>query len=538
MRGIIATTALLAGVQAAVDPIVIKGQKFFQKNSGEQFFMKGIAYQQEVSSNTTATSPNDINITDPLADGDACKRDIAMMKKLETNTIRVYAIDPKKDHKDCMTQLADAGIYVVADLSEPGLSINRDDPSWTVDLYNRYTSVVDEMMKYDNTLGFFAGNEVSNQPNNTIASAFVKAAVRDTKAYIKSKNYREIGVGYATNDDAAIRENMANYFDCGDPSTAIDFLGYNIYSWCGDSSFKESGYDVQTKNFEKYNVPVFFAEYGCNTPRPRKFTEVGALYGKDMVGVWSGGIVYMYFEEENKFGLVSIKDGKAVPNQDFDNLSTQIAKASPTGVKMSDYNPSNTAAAACPKATPGKWEAESDPLPPPANANLCSCMMETLDCVIPDSTAEKDFGTIFGFVCGLKNGEYCAGINKNATAGPYGVYGMCSNREQLSFAANAYAKKNNGGCNFKGKATTKSATPSPTASGCSALLKQAGAEGTGTVSGAAAATGGSASGSKSSGTASAGAASALSASQFSSGGFGFGLYIVGAVASGMAMILL
>jgi hypothetical protein len=36
MRGLIATTALLAGVQAAIDPIVIKGQKFFHKNSGEQ----------------------------------------------------------------------------------------------------------------------------------------------------------------------------------------------------------------------------------------------------------------------------------------------------------------------------------------------------------------------------------------------------------------------------------------------------------------------------------------------------------------------
>lgn len=225
-----------------------------------------------------------------------------MLKKLDTNTIRVYAIDPSKDHTDCMSQLADAGIYVVADLSEPGLSINRDDPGWTVDLYNRYTSVVDEMMKFDNTLGFFAGNEVSNQPNNTVASAFVKAAVRDTKAYIKSKNYREIGVGYATNDDAEIRENMANYFDCGDRDSAIDFWGYNIYSWCGASSFTKSGYDVQTKNFEKYNVPVFFAEYGCNTPRPRLFTEVQALYGKDMYGIWSGGIVYMYFEEENQFG--------------------------------------------------------------------------------------------------------------------------------------------------------------------------------------------------------------------------------------------
>lgn len=258
---------------------------------------------EEINSNTTQSDASDLKITDPLADSTSCKRDIEVLKKLDTNTIRVYAIDPSKDHKECMDALADAGIYVVADLSEPGLSINRDDPAWTVELYERYTSVVDELMKYDNTMGFFAGNEVSNQPNNTIASAFVKAAVRDTKAYIKSKNYREIGVGYATNDDADIRENMANYFDCGNAEDAIDFWGYNIYSWCGDSSFTDSGFDVQTKNFEKYNVPVFFAEYGCNTPRPRLFTEVGALYGKEMTDVWSGGIVYMYFEEENKFGM-------------------------------------------------------------------------------------------------------------------------------------------------------------------------------------------------------------------------------------------
>jgi hypothetical protein len=264
--------------------------------------MKGVAYQQEINSNTTQSSESTIQITDPLADSTSCKRDIEYLKKLQTNTIRVYAIDPSKDHKDCMNALADAGIYVVADLSEPKNSIIRDDPQWTTTHYERYTAVVDELMKYDNTLGFFAGNEVSNQPNNTIASAFVKAAVRDTKAYIKSKNYREIGVGYATNDDAEIRENLAAYFDCGDKDVAIDFWGYNIYSWCGDSSFQESGFDVRTKEFEKYNVPVFFAEYGCNTPRPRLFTEVGALYGKQMTGVWSGGIVYMYFEEENKFG--------------------------------------------------------------------------------------------------------------------------------------------------------------------------------------------------------------------------------------------
>ncbi|KAF1843659.1 carbohydrate-binding module family 43 protein [Cucurbitaria berberidis CBS 394.84] len=534
MRGLIAATALLAGVQAAVDPIVIKGQKFFYKTNGTQFFMKGVAYQQEINSNTTQSANGDaIKITDPLADSTTCKRDIEYLKKLQTNTIRVYAIDPTKNHKDCMDALADAGIYVVADLSEPGTSIIRDDPGWTTELFARYTSVVDELMKYSNTLGFFAGNEVSNQPNNTIASAFVKAAVRDTKAYIKSKNYRPIGVGYATNDDADIRENMANYFDCGNSEDAIDFWGYNIYSWCGDSSFTKSGFDVQTKNFEKYNVPVFFAEYGCNTPRPRQFTEVGALYGKQMTGVWSGGIVYMYFEEENKFGLASIEGGKVKTNKDFENLSKEIAKATPSGVKMNDYNPSNTAAAACPKVTPGKWEAVSDTLPPAANSDLCSCMMETLSCVIADKVEKKDFGDVFGFICGEKDGQYCAGINKNATKGPYGAYGMCSSKEQLSFAANAYAGAVKGGCNFKGKATTKSAVATPTASGCSNLLKAAGAAGTGKVSAAP-----KAGSSGSSSSSSQGAAAGLAIPQFTTGIFGLGMYVIGAVASGMAMVLL
>lgn len=200
---------------------------------------------------------------------------------------------------------------------------------------------------------------------------------------------------------------------------------------------------------------------------------------------------------------------------------------------MDSYNPSNTAAAACPKVTTGKWEAESDPLPPTANAQLCSCMLETLSCVVADKVTEKDYGDMFGFICGEKDGQYCQGINKNATSGPYGAYGMCSNKEQLSFAVNAYADAVKGGCGFKGKATTKAAVATPSASGCSALLKEAGADGTGVVSSAPKATGSSASAAGSQG-----AAAGLSAPHFSTGVFGLGMYVVVAVASGMAMILL
>lgn len=301
-----------SAVVAEIDPIVIKGSKFFYKTNGTQFYMRGVAYQQDISTNTSQT--DSINYSDPLADVDGCKRDIPLLAELRTNTIRVYAIDPTADHDECMQLLEDAGIYVVADLSQPGQSIIRDDPSWNDDLYTRYASVVDVMAKYSNTLGFFAGNEVSNQPNNTAASAFVKAAVRDTKAYIKSRNYRPIGVGYATNDDAEIRKNLAAYFNCGqDQSNAIDFWGYNIYSWCGDSSFQKSGYDVRTKEFEKYSVPVFFAEYGCNQVQPREFTDVGTLYGDKMNDVWSGGIIYMYFQEANDYGECPRSTNSLIP---------------------------------------------------------------------------------------------------------------------------------------------------------------------------------------------------------------------------------
>lgn len=297
----VAGAALLAGSALAdVPTIEIKGAKFFYSNNGTQFYIRGVAYQPPVTSSTA----NTLGFTDPLADATSCKRDISYLTQLNTNTIRVYAVDPTQNHDDCMNALADAGIYVLCDLSAPNnASINRNTPDWNVDLYERYMSVIDNMNKYPNLLGFFAGNEVSNSENTTAASAFVKAVVRDAKAYIKSKNYRSIGVGYAAADVPQIRDQLSAYLDCGSSDESIDFFGDNVYEWCGQSSFSVSGYNNIVKNFQSYNIPYFFAEYGCNTVQPRTFTNIPVLFGPQMENVVNGGIVFEYFQDTNNYGM-------------------------------------------------------------------------------------------------------------------------------------------------------------------------------------------------------------------------------------------
>jgi hypothetical protein len=63
-------------------------------------------------------------------------------------------------------------------------SIVRTDASWSTDLLDLYIDTIDAFSAYDNVLAYNVGNEVVIAPNGTDVSAFVKAAARDTKAYL------------------------------------------------------------------------------------------------------------------------------------------------------------------------------------------------------------------------------------------------------------------------------------------------------------------------------------------------------------------
>ena len=516
-----AAIASLATVTRASDlpEIEIIGNKFFYSNNGSQFLIKGVAYQQNTENSTTST------FVDPLADGAACSRDIPYLRQLQTNVIRVYALNTSLDHSECMDLLQEAGIYVIADLSEPDLSINRDDPTWTLELYERYTSVVDLFHNYTNILGFFAGNEVTNEVSNTDASAYVKAAVRDTKAYIKAQGYRSIPVGYSANDDTDIRVDLADYFACGDDDVRAAFFGINMYEWCGASTYTTSGYSTITQAYKNLGIPLFFSEYGCNKVLPRKFQEVGTIYGSNMLDVWSGGIVYMYFQEENNYGLVSVSGNSVSTLSDFNNLKTQLASISPTLASAAQASSSSVSATSCP--TVGSDWAASTELPPSPNSAVCDCMQKSLTCVVSDDVSSSDYGDLFAYVCGLIS---CESVNGNGTTGEYGAYSPCSDKQRMDFILNLYYEENGGSsdaCDFSGSASTQSAA---TASSCTAYLLSAGSSGLGTVKASATATGtatgssGSSGSSKSSGSSSSsGSLSSTSSSSKKSEGVAVGV---------------
>lgn len=59
---------------------------------------------------------------------------------------------------------------------------------------------------------------------NMNAAPFIKASVRETKAYLKSVNSSAL-VSYASTDGGAYTIDLAYYLTCGEPETSVDLYG-------------------------------------------------------------------------------------------------------------------------------------------------------------------------------------------------------------------------------------------------------------------------------------------------------------------------
>ncbi|PMD40953.1 glycoside hydrolase family 72 protein [Hyaloscypha variabilis F] len=346
----------LFSLASSLSTISVVGSKFYD-NDGNQFFIKGVVYQ-----------PGGAGISyDPLSAEAQCTQDAALMKALGVNLIRVQSVKASSDHSGCMSAFENAGIYVLLDFNSFRSSFDATAPTWTTDQYNDCTAVMDAFASYSNTFGFVAGDELIQNLSESNASSYIKAAIIDLKSYRNSKGYREFPIGHASADVAGLIPFFQDYLACGGES--IDFFGLNCFSWCGASSFVESGYNILEANSTGYDIPIFFSETGCTSGGTRTFTDQAAIFGPDMNSQWSGAIIYEWTNESSGFGLVTygpfaVTTGTPIilPG-DYIDLQKEWATLTPTGTPSSLYTITDTTPA-CPSFTSSGWLLSGDvPLP-------------------------------------------------------------------------------------------------------------------------------------------------------------------------------
>ena len=255
---------------------------------------------------------------------------------------------------------------MILDVNSPleGGHLDRTNPQGTYNstYFEQVYGIIEAFKNYPNTLGFFAGNEVINEESTKSVPAYIRvckfhmvcrlcmlvltyipfqAVQRDMKDYIAKHSERAIPVGYSAADVREILMDTVNYMSCdlsNSSSSRSDFFGLNSYSWCGNSSYTTSGYDILTEKFSNATLPIFFSEFGCNVVRPRIFTEVEALYNENMSQAFSGGLVYEYSQQSNDYGLVKLDDNGAVTLlEDYDNLQKQYLKVDMDRVESLTY---------------------------------------------------------------------------------------------------------------------------------------------------------------------------------------------------------
>lgn len=273
------------------------------------------------------------------------------------------------NHDKCMSLFASLGIYVVLDVNTPlrGQHLNRYEPwtTYTSEYLDHIFKVSSEFSGYNNTLAYFIGNEIVNDPISAkVSPIYIKALTRDVKEFLSKNNLRQVPVGYSAADDLSYRISLAKYLACYTSSSfeSVDFYGVNSYQWCGKQTFESSGYNILVNDYKDFSKPIFFSEYGCNVIQPRVFEEIKEIYSTKMASVFSGGLVYEFAQESNNYGLVDYDSkGDVHMLKDFFLLKDQITNltmpASGDG-RMSRSLPSSTlqTGTAVPKHHKGKTE--------------------------------------------------------------------------------------------------------------------------------------------------------------------------------------
>ena len=272
--------ALFVSRIAALNPLEIKGYKFFDSLTGEEVIIKGIDYYPR---------PNHGNLNQNSMDyfteeySHIWQRDIPYFQFLGVNAVRLYAVNGSKNHDAFMCALEAAGIYVIVALAHdcPTCAVTRDNAlpdgkCYPPELKAQGQQVINTFAKYANTLAFSAGNEVNHfapihKPEWNAPCQ--KKFTRDMREYVDSCSkhmMRKIPIGLVAADSDRWENVM--YYNCQedpeDPYEHTEWYGLNAYVDCDGraKTYKDAlGMHSLQMSFEAYDmsIPVLLTEFGC-----------------------------------------------------------------------------------------------------------------------------------------------------------------------------------------------------------------------------------------------------------------------------------
>lgn len=343
---------------SALNPLEIKGYKFFDSVTGDEVVIRGIDYYPRPNSGNLNLNSQDF-YTD--AHRSMWERDIPYLEKLGVNAIRLYAVDPDQTHDSFMCALDTAGIYVIVSMAHdcPTCAVTRDEAfpdgkCYPPELKNQGQRVIREFAKFPNTLAFSAGNEVNHfappgQPEWNAPCQ--KKFVRDMREYVDlcSETMRKIPIGLVAADSD--RDENALYYNCqSDPDD-----DYEYAEWYGLNSYVTCNIDIEEyqdakgllsmqKSFESYNlsIPVLMTEFGCLSDTyptvdgyagQRNFLQAKWMLEEPQLhNIFAGGFAFEYSIEAANAGSES-----PYPFTSYGNQNYGIGTLNETRVRMLFY---------------------------------------------------------------------------------------------------------------------------------------------------------------------------------------------------------
>ncbi|KAH6678554.1 Glucanosyltransferase-domain-containing protein [Halenospora varia] len=411
--------SLLVSREAVAAPITIKGDFFFYPN-GTQFFVRGVNLD-------TAR----LKILNNVAN---CAEHISALLALHINTVWLSNVSSIPKYSPCLEALAAANIYVVVELSFSGDDFTSEYTlnAWDLDMFAEFTSTVKSFANHTNVIGFTMGSNVMEiHGSEQNALPFLKAAMRDMRAYMVVNGYRPIPLGisapnYSFNSDIA-----ENFLSCGSISESVDFWAVRL-DWCDNS------YGNLTSTYRSYGIPVIVGENRCsNTLDNNTFPEIATLYGPSLTPIFSGGFLRPYFfipDTNTDNGLVNIIASSSL-NEIASNFSVALGNAKPVALQSDSYTPTDNQVKACLTIDPVWVNYQTLPLEiVDGSTEICKCMYDNLKCQAMSNFGSGDHA--FWNMTQFQKATIMTGVVANSTESSYGPFSMCNGYQRASWVLN------------------------------------------------------------------------------------------------------